>query len=112
MKSFIESQFGYCPLIWMFHSRGLNNKIIHLHEPSLGIVYHGNVHQRTIQSLAIELLKVKGNLSSTIMNDMLQTRTLTYNFRLQTDFARSFVNTSRFGLNFCLKSVEHSTVGY
>ena len=27
MKSFIELQFGYCPVIWMFHSRGLNNKI-------------------------------------------------------------------------------------
>ena len=23
MKSFIESQFEYCPLRWMFHSRGL-----------------------------------------------------------------------------------------
>ena len=39
MKSFIESQFGYCPLIWMFHGRGVNNKINHLHEPSLRIVY-------------------------------------------------------------------------
>ena len=27
MKAFIESQFGYCPLVWMFHSRGINNKI-------------------------------------------------------------------------------------
>ena len=27
MKSFIESQFGYCLLIWMFRSRGLNSKI-------------------------------------------------------------------------------------
>ena len=27
MKAFVESQFGYCPLIWMFHSRGLHNKI-------------------------------------------------------------------------------------
>ena len=26
MKAFITSQFGYCPLIWMFHSRALNNK--------------------------------------------------------------------------------------
>ena len=33
------------------------------------------------------------------MNNILQTRTLTYNVRSQTDFARSFVNTSRFGLN-------------
>ena len=39
MKSFIESQFGYCPLIWMFHGRGVNNKINHLHERSLRIVY-------------------------------------------------------------------------
>ena len=35
MKGFTESQFGYCPLIWMFHSRGTNNKINHLHELSL-----------------------------------------------------------------------------
>ena len=32
MKAFIESQFGYCPLVWMFHSRGLNNKINRIHE--------------------------------------------------------------------------------
>ena len=25
MKAFVESQFGYCPLIWMFKGRGLNN---------------------------------------------------------------------------------------
>ena len=32
MKAFIESQFGYCPLIWMFHSSGVNSRINHLHE--------------------------------------------------------------------------------
>ena len=26
MKAFITFQFSYCPLIWMFHSRDLNNK--------------------------------------------------------------------------------------
>ena len=26
-KLFMTSQFGYCPLMWMFHSRILNNKI-------------------------------------------------------------------------------------
>ena len=39
MKSFISSQFGYCPLIWMFHTRGLNNKINLLHERALRITY-------------------------------------------------------------------------
>ena len=33
------------------------------------------------------------------MKDILQSRTLTYTLRSQTDFARIFVNTIRFGLN-------------
>ena len=40
MKSFIESLFGYCPLMRIFHSRGLNNKINHLHERALRITYN------------------------------------------------------------------------
>ena len=36
MKSFITSQFGYCPLILMFHSRTLN-KINSIHEGALRI---------------------------------------------------------------------------
>ena len=40
MKTFVKSQFGYCPLIWMFHSRTVNSKINHLHKRSLRIVYN------------------------------------------------------------------------
>ena len=40
MKAFITSQFGYCPLIWMFHSRALNNKINSIHERALSITYN------------------------------------------------------------------------
>ena len=40
MKSFIESQFGYYPLIWMFHSRRLNNKINRINERVLRITYN------------------------------------------------------------------------
>ena len=35
MKAFITSQFSYCPLIWMFHSRNLNNKINRTRERAL-----------------------------------------------------------------------------
>ena len=42
MKSFITSQFGCCPLIWMFHSRALNNKINSIHERALRITYNGS----------------------------------------------------------------------
>ena len=82
-KSFILSQFGYCPLVWMFHSRKLNGRINRLHERALRIVYNDDkstfnellikdesytVHERNIQTLAIELYKVAYGLSPKIMN--------------------------------------------
>ena len=42
VKSFVTSQFSYCPLIWMFHSRSRNNKINSIHERSLRITYQDN----------------------------------------------------------------------
>ena len=68
MKAFIESQFNYCSLIWMLHSRTLNNKINHIHETVLKTVYSSfnelldedssfSIHQRNVQSLAIEIYK-------------------------------------------------------
>ena len=38
-RSFIESQFSYCPLIWMFCSRIMNTKINQIHERALRLVY-------------------------------------------------------------------------
>ena len=102
MKAFIESQFGYRPLIGMFHSKGVNNKANDLHERLLQIVYKDNissfedllkmdkslsVHQRNIQSLAIKLFKIKGNVSNNIMYDIFQTRKINYNLSSQTDFS-------------------------
>ena len=45
IKAFIESQFNYCPLIWMFYSRTLNNKINRLHERVLRIFYSDTNHR-------------------------------------------------------------------
>ena len=41
MKAFIESQFGYCPLVWIFHgySRILNNTMHNTQERALRLVY-------------------------------------------------------------------------
>ena len=39
MKAFVISQFNYCPLIWMFHNRALNNRINKIHERTLRLVY-------------------------------------------------------------------------
>ena len=83
MKTFILSHFGYCPLVWMLHSRKLNHRINRLHERALRTVYKDEIssfeellvldesftiHERNIQTLAIELYKVFYGLSSKIMN--------------------------------------------
>ena len=38
-KAFVVSQFSYLPLVWMFHSKELNNPINGLHERALRITY-------------------------------------------------------------------------
>ena len=39
MNSFFTSQFNYCPLVWMCHSRSMNSRINRLHETCLRIIY-------------------------------------------------------------------------
>ena len=78
MKAFIMSQFSYCPLVWMCHSRTLNNKINKIHERTLQLVYDDRqstfeellnidksvtIHHRNLQVLATELYKVHHRLA-------------------------------------------------
>ena len=112
MKAFIESQLAYCPLLWLFCSRHSNNRINHLHERALRIVYNDHssifedllvkdnsvsIHHRNIRLLAIELYKAKNNLSSQLMLNLFQRREVNYNIRSQTDFSLRSVNTSSYG---------------
>ena len=98
MKMFIESQFSYCPLVRMFHGRIVNKNINHLHERVLGIVYKDYtssfedllnrnksvaIPHRNIQSLVIDLFKVKQNFSNSMLFSIFQTRSITYNVRAQ-----------------------------
>ena len=85
LKSFIESQFSYCPLVWMFCSRKMNRKINHIHERALRLVYNDYsstfnellikdksvcIHHKNLQQLAIEMYKVKNKLSPPFMQEL------------------------------------------
>ena len=113
-KSFISSQFGYCPLVWMFHSRKLNNRINQIHEKALRIVYQDNVslfqellekdksvsiHQRNLQALAIEVFKVKIGTAPKILVELFNCRSNNYSLRNPSDFDRVNKNTVKFGEN-------------
>ena len=70
----------------MFHSRKLNERINHIHERALRIVYKdfnssfqellikdnsSNIHRRNLQKLVTEIFKVKSGLSPEPVNDVL-----------------------------------------
>ena len=113
MESFIISQFNYCPLIWMIHSRGLNNKINRIHERALRIVYDDNrssfedllnkdksvtIHQRNLQQLAIEIFKVKIGIAPIIMNEIFTfVENNTYNLRSGMHLSRVNVHSTQYG---------------
>ena len=82
MKAFIESQFGYWPLVWMFCGRKNNARINHIHEKALRAVRideistseellggdkSETIHRRNIKILAAGLFKIKNGLSNDIM---------------------------------------------
>ena len=112
MKAFIHSQFGYCPLVWMFCNRKLNNRINRIHERALRIVYYDklssfeelllkdnsvSIHIRNIQILALEIYKVVNDISPEIMKQVFQIKkSLRYPSR--NIFETRNIHTSSYGI--------------
>ena len=82
MKAFIFSQFGYSPLVWMFHSRRLSNRINNIHERALQIVCSDHItsfrkllkkykfvtiHQKNVHIVATVIFKIKIGLTPEII---------------------------------------------
>ena len=72
-NTFVQSQFAYCPLLWMFHERNIPNKINCMHERALRLIYRDDeftfkdlverdeaftIHERNLQ-LLLKFIKLK-----------------------------------------------------
>ena len=81
LNAFITAQFFYALVALMFHSRNLNNRINHIHERALRLIYKDytssfdellfkdnsfRIHYRNLQKLATEIFKVKLGIASRI----------------------------------------------
>ena len=91
----MTSHFSYCRLVWMFHSRRLNNRINHIHERALRIIYQDynssskellrkysslTIHQRNLKLLATETFKVKIGCAPDIIKEIFEIDNRNYNF--------------------------------
>ena len=78
----------------MFTSRYLNNALNSIHERVLRLIYNDlpldrilgdnkqkSIHQKNIESLAIEIYKFQAGLTPPIMSDLFVTRGNNYNLR-------------------------------
>ena len=112
MKTFIRSQFNYCPLVWMFHNRTLNNKINKLHERALRIAYKDDnssfqelldkdnsvtIHHKNLQRLAVEMYKVKNHLSPLLMQALFTEKINQYDLRNKRSWVSDNIRTVNYG---------------
>ena len=108
LNAFITAQFSYASVIWMFHSRKLNNRINHIHERALRLVYKDysctfdelllkdnsfRIYHGNLQKLAIELFKVNLGLAPEIMKNIFPIIENPYGLRNETKFKSRNVHT-------------------
>ena len=90
----VKYQFNYCPLVWMFCSRILSNMINKAHARVLRVILgddlrdigsslqnNKDICSQRIQSLMIQMFKIKNELAARIMDSMFERRNKSYNLR-------------------------------
>ena len=113
MNAFITSQFNYCPLVWMCHSRALNTRINKIHERALRIVYNDyispfedllensgsiSIHHRNLQLLAIEVYKTLHDFHHHLCLNYLSLVIKKYNLRNCNSLVSNNMKTTNYGL--------------
>ena len=108
-NAFFNSQFSYCSLVWMFHSRANYCKINRLHERCLKIIHFDkqslykscwkyiyssvSIRNRNLQILATEMYKISKGFSPPIIMELFKTRDKQHNLRNNTEITIPVVRT-------------------
>lgn len=111
-KSFIQSNFNYCPLIWHFCSKTNTEKLEKLQYRALRIVYHDytstyqellnrvqlpTLHMNRLRSIATEKLKCINNMSPVYLRDLVEIKQSQYTFRYENTVKIPTVRTVTYG---------------
>ena len=113
---FIISQFSYGSLIWMFHSRKMEQRVNKIHKRALRLIYSSNskltfkellnqskivsIDQESIRALDTEILKAKLNISQEILKELIAF------FQCKTLSSQNPIDTERNKKNYVLFDSE------
>ena len=91
MKSFIMLQLSCCPVIWMCHSRKINNQINKLHKRALRLVYNDKTYSFrellerdksvTFHEINIQVLLTESGVTPEIMTEIFKFKDHSYDMR-------------------------------
>ena len=96
VNSFVNTQFGYAPLIWMFTSKSSMPKVNKIYRRTLRVVYDDyngtyeefrashneiSIRQKHLKHLAIEVYKSLTNLNPEFMWPFFKKKSIPYNLR-------------------------------
>ena len=113
-KSFIQSNFNYCPIVWHFCSKSNSEKLEKLQFRALRIVFNDyeasyenllsrvnmtTLHLNRMKNIAIETYKCLNSLSPEYIRDLVNYKSSNYNFRYENMAEIPTVRTTRYGKN-------------
>ena len=114
-KSFIMSNFNYCPLAWHFCSQASTNKMEKIQERALRFISNDFIspletllvlnnatplHIGRMKLMAIEVFKIlnTSTISPTYIQDLVKEKISNYNFRNKKQVEIPKVNSKRYGM--------------
>ena len=113
-NSFVNTQFGYAPQIWMFTSKNSILKVNKINRKTLGVVYDDNnstyeerlashndisIHHKHLKNLAIEVYKSLANLSPEFMRPFFKNKSIPYDLKHGNIYILPPARSSHCGIN-------------
>ena len=113
-NAFINSQFNYAPLVWMFADKTLINKICKTYDRTLQVIYNDyqksydelldinkdfNTHQKLLRILALEVFKSTTHANPELMWSYFNENTIPYNLRNGNRLLLPHTKSVKFGIN-------------
>jgi hypothetical protein len=113
-KSFVLSNFNYCPVVWHQCGVGNSKKLEKIQYRALKFIYNDysssyddllrkakipTLEVNRLRMMAIEIYKIHNNLSPSLIKNLLPARTPGYNLRSRSSFSMCHSRTTKYGLN-------------